>query len=377
MALGDVDGDGDLDAILGNGPGNTDYAGEANTIWLNDGQGRFRDAGLRLIGSHGGEWDETHSVAAADLDGDGDLDLFFGNAIASPSTVWSGGGEGGFSLSGEYRTTPVMERGYSASESAALGDLDGDGDLDAYVGNCCRNQWMASGGNVILERGYADAYNMVWWNDGSGQFTDSGQRLGNWATGAVALGDLDGDGDLDAFEANRGGGAHAEPDDPRDARDMVWLNDGAGAFADSGQRLGNGDGYAVALGDLDGDGDLDAYVGNAYQGRADQVWINDGTGGFTDSGQRLGEEDAREVTLADVDGDGDLDAFVANETSGQVWINDGTGALERGPQFAWSTAYAAALGDVDGDGDPDVLAMRYSGKARIWRNDGKGQFRRR
>jgi hypothetical protein len=61
----------------------------------------------------------------------------------------------------------------------------------------------------------------VWWNDGDASFTDSGQRLGDSACDGVALGDLDSDGDLDAFFANRGA-------------DTVWLNDGLGNLIDSG-----------------------------------------------------------------------------------------------------------------------------------------------
>jgi hypothetical protein len=371
VMLGDLDGDGDLDAVVANRPGNIDYVGEPNSIWLNDGRGRFTEARQRLIGGEERGWDVTHAVALGDLDGDGDTDLVFGNAIQAPDTVWLNDGAGWFTLGGNYRFNPENEFGYSMSESVALGDLDGDGDLDAFIGNCCRNKWGVSdpdgSGSTVME-GYSDTQNMVWLNDGAGGFGDSGQLLGNAATGAVALGDLDGDGDLDAFEVNQGGRPEAMDSLPED---LVWLNDGTGRFQDSGQRLGESDGYAVALGDVDGDGDLDAFVGNGPNGRADEVWLNDGAGGFGDSGQRLGDEATRVVVLHDLDRDGDLDAFVGTATFGRIWINDGAGHFsDSGRHFGWSSDYVTDLGDLDGDGDEDVFAIRFGGDTLIWRNDG-------
>jgi len=153
---------------------------------------------------------------------------------------------------------------------------------------------------------------------GSGVFTDSGQSLGISNTHGVALGDLDGDGYLDAFIAN-------------DGANQLWRNDGTGIFADTRQTLGTSNTYDVALGDLDGDGDLDAFVAN---NGANQVWRNDGTGIFADSGQRLGSSDSRAVALGDIDGDGDLDAFVANRNqANQVWIRSAGGRRQRqGPR---------------------------------------------
>ena len=107
-------------------------------------------------------------------------------------------------------------------------------------------------------------------------------------------------GDLDAFVANYDG----QPN-------TIWVNDGQGTFTDSGQRLGNETTRDVDLGDLDGDGDIDAFAVNFEPGK---VWLNDGYGNFTDSGQNLDHENAnsRDVELGDLDGDGDLDAFVAD-----------------------------------------------------------------
>ena len=78
-------------------------------------------------------------------------------------------------------------------------------------------------------------------------------------------------------------------------------------FTDSMQTLGNNNSLAVALGDLDGDGDLDAMVANYNQ--PNTVWTNDGTGTFTNSGQTLGISGSNSIALGDLDGDGDLDIF--------------------------------------------------------------------
>ena len=91
------------------------------------------------------------------------------------------------------------------------------------------------------------------------EYVDSGQALGDRNSFSVALGDLDGDGDLDAWVANVGGS------------DAVWINDGTGTFTDSGLKLGTGASVSVALGDLDGDGDIDAWIANL--GEPDTVWL--------------------------------------------------------------------------------------------------------
>ena len=154
--------------------------------------------------------------------------------------------------------------------------------------------------------------------------TDSGQLLGNGKSFSVALGDLDGDGDLDAMVANFG----IVSMDVEGGPNTVWTNDGTGTFTNSRQALGNNKSYSVALGDLDGDGDLDAVVANITEDQPNTVWINDGTGTFTNSGQKVGNGPGTTDALGDLEGDGDLDAMFAN-FSGQpntVWTNTVTGA---------------------------------------------------
>ena len=272
VALGDLDGDGDLDAMVVND-------GQPNTVWINDGTGTLTDSQQALGNSM------SRAVALGDLDGDGDLDAMVANA-SHPNTVWINDGTGIFTDSGQTL-------GDRTSPSVALGDLDGDGDLDAMIANYMRPT-------------------TVWTNDGRGTFADSGQALKSDLKSdysrAVALGDLDGDGDLDAMIGNSG-----EPN-------TVWTNDGSGTFTNSGQALGDRNSCAVALGDLDGDGDLDAMVGNP--GQPNTVWLNDGTGTFTDSGQALGNRSSLSIALGDLDHDGDLDAMVGNDGQpNTVWMN--------------------------------------------------------
>ena len=317
VALGDLDGDGDLDAFVTND-------GLTDEVWLNNGRGRFTISSQSLGAGNG------RSVALADLDGDGDLDAMVTN-WKQANDVWHNDGTGAF--------IPAPSLGNSQSHGVALGDLDGDGDIDAYVAN------------------YNEP-NLIWLNDGLGGFDDSGQTLGNARSYGVRLADLDDDGDLDALVANYGDASR------------VWLNDGMGHF-DSGTDLGATTSYDVALGDLDGDGDLDAYVANFS--KPDRVWWNDGQAAFTDSLQSLGGNAySQRVALGDVDGDNDLDAFVANYygQADKVFLNDGTGSFYATVQaLGASYGYGVDLGDVDGDGDLDAYVANGSAQVnQVWLN---------
>jgi hypothetical protein len=190
------------------------------------------------------------------------------------------------------------------------------------------------------------------------------------------MGDLDGDGDLDVFAATgtrQAGSVGALPD-------RVLLNDGAGAFTDSGQRLGDAESTAVALGDLDGDGDLDALAG-APNGAV--VWTNQGgqqrgqPGVFSAATQRLTGVATEQVFLQDLNGDGQVDALLAGKQEAAVWWNAGTGDLALSDlRFRYSEPHAVGVGDFDGDGRPDIVAADGR-NYRLWANRGDGTFERR
>ncbi len=355
VALGDLNGDGYLDAFYANGRGDTN--GAPDQVWFNNGGGVFTDSHQRLEDAPG------RGVALGDLNGDGALDALVANTAQHPNMVFINDGQGFFRLSPQSWSIPqdALPGGSTLSigdtTALALGDLDNDGDLDAFTSDCC---WEPADGQQ-------DAYSLVWLNNGAGRFY-FWQALGSGRVDAVVLGDLDGDGDLDAFVGSRG------------LPNVIWFNQGGlqggipGEFSDSGGSFGQAGTSAVALGDLDNDGDLDAFLGNKS---LNQVWLNDGglqggiMGHFSDSRQRLSRLDTRMLALNDLDEDGDLDAFVGGVKDGEIWLNDGMGNFANSRlRLAYSQNHVLALGDVDGDGDADVLVGSFAQGYKLWLNQG-------
>lgn len=328
VVVGDVDGDGDLDTLISNSDKNSQ-------LLLNDGKGKFTQSKQEFKPSSG--------AAFGDLNGDKFLDIYI--TEVKSNEVWLNNGKGVFKLKTQKLVSPE-------STSVALGDLDSDGDLDAFVTN-----W----------NGYPD---QVFLNDGKGKFTDSGQKLGFWFGTAVSLGDVDKDGDLDALVSNNGERSDNAP--------VLWLNDGKGVFTDSTQRLGFTNAYAAVLGDLDGDGDLDAFIANSsHMGAkpADKVWLNDGKGVFTDSGQSLGMLYSMTAGMGDLDGDGDLDVVTGSWRTGpKIWLNDGKGTFtDSNIKLASPNIAGLAIADMDGDGDLDLMVSTNlwsmgDGIHRLWLN---------
>jgi hypothetical protein len=184
------------------------------------------------------------------------------------------------------------------------------------------------------------------------------------------------------------------------------LNDGTGELTAYDQPLGETDSTSVALGDVNGDGRLDALVGTSVGAR---LWINRsdrvGSGGpnfvladqsfeavqtgpdrlqagFSAAADQLlglylpyGSTRTKAVFLADLDGDGDLDALLARVWGAEIWRNDGQGEYSPSDvRFEYQEDTGVAVADFDGDGDQDVFTGRNEAEHQVWWNDGKGAF---
>ncbi len=358
IALGDLNGNGYLDAYLATAPDGEPYV-HPDYLLLNEGDGRFTDSG-QDFGDN-----SNFSVVLGDVNGDGLLDIVIGWYGIKVYTNYGSGTFRGHSsaFSGHYSQSDGQDGIYRFD--VALADLNRDGHLDVFGAGCCGGGIPGKGG---MERVFYPT-SRAWLGNGAGSFSTTGQSLGQLGSQAVALADLNGDGALDAFLANSSR-MDASGNSQRGVPNTIWVNDGQGNFTDSGQQLGNEESYAVALGDLNGDGFIDAVVGNRGP---DEIWFNDGQGNLSDSGQRLGSGLTRAVFLADLDGDGDLDLVAAGEESAQIWLNEAAGQFSQGQRISYNQYEAIALGDVTGDGFVDIFVAGVE-SYQVWRGVGDGRF---
>ena len=313
VAWGDWDTDGDLDLAAAN------YAGQADGVYEN--------VGGVLAGAP--TWEapvatSARAVALGDWDGDGDLDRAVSNWTTSAVVYENDDGA----------LVPAWTSGSFIVTWVAWGDVDGDGDLDLVT---------SSAGGVPAR---------VFENLGSG-LDPAGSPI--WTApdipsygGQIALGDADGDGDLDLFVAHGNGPS------------KYYENSGSGLEATAATTINSGNGNSPAWGDWDGDGYLDLALGGG--GYANNILFGGGPGGpstssWVSASTYAPYDSTTVVAWGDHDGDGDIDLVAGNlDQPDLVYENDGSSLTTSPSWFSGESdpTRSIAWGDVDGDGSPDL-----------------------
>lgn len=351
----DLDGDGDLDAPIGNIAGSIFYFRNEN--------GQFVQQRGTLNPFLGIDIGSYSFPAFVDIDGDGDRDLAIGNEEGS---IFYFRNESGRFVQQRGTLNPFLGIDVGSLSAPAFGDVDRDGNVDIVIGNqdgtfyYFRNE----NGRFVQQRGTLNPF--------------LGIDVG--AVSAPAFADLDEDGDQDVFTGSRGFG------DVILLRKNVPLYVGRTGTANPFNRVVVETSPVPTFADLDGDGDLDAFLGEVYGGI--QYYRND-SGVFrqiTGSANPVNNVNVglfSTPTFVDIDNDGDLDLF-SGEFAGTINFfrnNNGQFVAQGGSANPFSGIDVGeysniAFADVDGDGDEDAFLGLFDGTVDYLRNE-NGAFVRR
>jgi flagellar hook assembly protein FlgD len=366
-SLADIDHDGDLDLFLGYLDGLVTFYRNTGTkaapMWTQVGPLTDKDGKTIDVGHYS-------TPAFADLDGDGDVDLFTGEFYGK-ITFYENVGQAA-SPSWKFISTKYDYLGVDSRSAPAPGDLDGDGDVDLLIGDSTGKLFLFTNGGAAAQPRWVP----------SGSLVDAAATTikASPCCSVPVLADLDGDGDLDLLIGQSGGNiVHYRNDGDATAAQWVLVGD----VSDAANKTINVGSYsAPAVADIDDDGDLDLFVGEVNG----QVfhYRNDGNaaqpswtylGALKDSGGKTIDVGSfSRPALADVDRDGTLDLLIG-DYNGKIspYANIGSPAAAvftltssdyRGIKVS---QYASpALFDVGNDGDADLFVGETYGSLHYY-----------
>ena len=329
VAAADLNGDGKLDLVIGN----LDSA--TVSIFLGNGDGTFTprtDFATALF---------PNAVVIGDFNGDGKPDLATANGSGTVS-ILLGNGDGSFQPHVDYPAGP-------GSFSLAVGDFNSDGKLDLAVVNNNSNQSGTI--SILLGNGDGTFHLHVDYPVGIGPYS-------------VAVGDFDKDGKLDLVVVNYAFVYTAS----------VLLGNGDGTFRPQVTYPVGTQPDAVAVADLNGDGQLDLAVSSFFDGTVN-VLLGNGDGTFQAHVDYPAGKVPSSLIIGDFNGDGKLDLATSNYAPGGVDVPPGFINILFGNgdgTFQAPTAYAAgpnpatvALGDFNNDGAPDFVTGSVPGTGAV------------
>jgi len=386
-SLADIDGDGDLDAVVGASDGTLKYyenTGSATAPSYVEQTGTNNPFNGFDVGFYS-------APTLVDIDGDGDLDAVVG---ASDGTLKYYENTGSATAPSYVQQTgtnnPFNGINVGSSSAPTFADIDGDGDLDAVVGEYYgtlkyyENTGSATAPSYVEQIGTNNPFN--------------GINVGLYSSPTLV--DIDGDGDLDAIV----GSFYSTL--------KYYENTGSATAPSYVEQTGTnnpfngfdvGSSSAPTLADVDGDGDLDAVVGGnlgtlSYlqndtplpPTNVAPVAVDDGFLSEPNFNQQTGTDNPfngidvgnfSHPTLADIDGDGDLDTVVG-ESDGTLKYYENTGSATA-PSYVEQTGTnnpfngfdvgsfsAPTFADVDGDGDLDAVVGEFYGNLKYYENTG-------
>ena len=298
--FGDVDGDGDVDLLLGQ-----DYSRQM-LLLINNGAGVFANETTVRIPTLN---TSTARATFGDVDADGDLDIALCNSGTSrfgttgqPRLYLNDGG-GRFT---DATTGRIPTGNISQQMDVLFFDADGDFDLDLFVGT----------------RASTPSQSRLWLNNGSGVFAAGGNFPNDATAYAYDAGDIDGDGDLDLIGTNAGTSNTELLAKNANGLGTSWTN--VSTSISPNPSVDDNDSKFF---DIDNDGDLDLVI--AVLGATKRIYRNDGTGAFTQVTNIItaSTDASLDVKVADFDGDGRYDIVTGQGESGafqnRIYMNNG------------------------------------------------------